>query len=287
MVQHEGGEEVPVKKPTGFMSNSPKICERLRKLCPGKHRHISLTGGRAKIAEIYPDALCSEILKGVIEQMRIDGRIGNGGDVGAVMAEEQTMNWEEFWDDISGEPLDPLGVHNARKEEMAEIAKHKVYTKVPLTECWEKTGKAPIGVRWVDVNKGDKVHAEYRSRLVAKEIKVNKRDDLFAATPPLEAQKMLLSWAVTEGVGYHRGNKMKGMKLDFIDVRRAYFHAAARREVYVELSAEERRRNVRQTEQVDVRNTRCNTKLGIRVQWIPRGNRIHQRKMHTVCIPSC
>ena len=80
MVQHEGGEEVSVKKPTGFMSNSPKICERLRKLCPGKHKHISLTGGRAKIAEIYPDALCSEILKGVIEQMRIDGRIGNGGD---------------------------------------------------------------------------------------------------------------------------------------------------------------------------------------------------------------
>ena len=33
---------------------------------------------------------------------------------------------------------------------------------------------------------------------------------------------------------------MKGMKLDFIDVRRAYFHAAARREVYVELSAEDR-----------------------------------------------
>ncbi len=55
---------------------------------------------------------------------------------------------------------------------------------------------------------GDKVHPEYRSRLVAKEIKVNKREDLFAATPPLEAKKLLFSMAVTKGIGYQkvRGN---------------------------------------------------------------------------------
>ena len=45
---------------------------------------------------------------------------------------------------------------------------------------WDETGKAPIGVRWVDINKGDKVHPEYRSRLVAKEINKGKRDALFA-----------------------------------------------------------------------------------------------------------
>ena len=114
----------------------------------------------------------------------------NPGDVGAVMAEEKVWNAEEFWDDISGEPLDPAGVYKARKEETGEVHKHKVYEKVPLTECWDKTGKGPIGIIWVDVNKGDKVHPEYRSRLVVKEIKINKREDLFAATPPLEAQKM-------------------------------------------------------------------------------------------------
>ena len=72
-------------------------------------------------------------------------------------------------------------------------------------------------------------------RLVAKEIKRDKRDDLFAATPPLEAKKMLFSMAVTEGVGA----PVKDKKLDFIDVRRAYFHARARREMYVELPEED------------------------------------------------
>ena len=34
---------------------------------------------------------------------------------------------------------------------------------------------------------------------------MDKREDLFAATAPWEAQKMLMSMAVTEGLGY-RGN---------------------------------------------------------------------------------
>ena len=75
------------------------------------------------------------------------------------------------------------------------------------------TGKDPIGARWVDINKGDKVHPELRSRLVAQEIKMNRREDLFAATPPLEAKKLLFSFAVTEGIGYVRGNRLGGMKL--------------------------------------------------------------------------
>ena len=116
---------------------------------------------------------------------------------------------------------------------MAEVRKHRVYEKVDLDKCYQSTGKGPIGVRWVDTNKGDSVHPEYRSRLVAQEINTYKREDLFAATPPLEAKKMLISLAVTEGVGYRSGRKKEGMKLDFIDVRRAYFHARARREIYV------------------------------------------------------
>ena len=119
------------------------------------------------------------------------------------------------------------------------MRKHNVYTKVPITECWDNTGKAPIGTRWIDVNKGDNVHKEYRSRLVAQEIKMNRREDLFAATPPLEAKKMLFSLAMTEGIGYEKGNSINGMKLDFIDIRRAYFHAKARRKIYVHLPIED------------------------------------------------
>ena len=95
--------------------------------------------------------------------------------------------WDlEAWDDVSGKALDPEKVKEARKEELGYFRRYEVYKKVPTKECWEKTGKAPIGVRWIDINKGDADNPEYRSRLVAKEIKRDQREDLFAATPPWE-----------------------------------------------------------------------------------------------------
>ena len=71
------------------------------------------------------------------------------------------------------------------------------------------------------------------------EIKRDKRDDLFAATPPLEAKKVLMSMAVTEKIGYLAGKRKQGMCLDFIDVSRAFFHADAIRRVYVQLPEED------------------------------------------------
>ena len=192
-----------------------------------------MINGRAKAAEVYPDKMCKEIIMGLIEQMEKDERIDKG-NVGTIAAfDKDNSEAVEFWDDLSGKRLDPKLVKEARKEEMVEFGKHGVYVKVPVSRCWEETGKAPIGVRWVDINKGDENEPDYRSRLVAQEIKWDKREDLFAATPPLEAKKMLLSWAVTEGIGYEKGKESQGMKIDFIDVRRAYFHAKARRKVFV------------------------------------------------------
>ena len=72
--------------------------------------------------------------------------------------------------------------------------------KVAVEECYKKTSKAPITVRWIDISKGDRTTPNYRSRLVAREINTYKRDDLFAATPPVEALKTTLSMTA-------RGNK--------------------------------------------------------------------------------
>ena len=76
-----------------------------------------------------------------------------------------------------------------------------------MKQCRDRTGKAPIKIRWIDINKGDALNPEYMSRFVAKEIKTYNRDDLFAATPPLEALKMLFSMAMTERVGYIKGRE--------------------------------------------------------------------------------
>ena len=66
-------------------------------------------------------------------------------------------------------------------------------------------------------------------------INTYKRDDIFAGTPPLETNKMLLSMAVTDQIGCHIKNRRKGMRIEFIDATRAYYQAAATREIYVEL----------------------------------------------------
>jgi hypothetical protein len=89
------------------------------------------------------------------------------------------------------------------------------------------------------LTKGDTDNPEYRSKIVAQEINTHKQKDLFAATPPLEAKIMLISLAMTEGIGFRRGVERNRMKLKFIDIWRAYFHAKARRQVFIEQPPED------------------------------------------------
>ena len=65
----------------------------------------------------------------------------------------------------------------------------------------------------MDINKGDSGNPEYRSRIVAMEIKTSNGPDLFAATPPLDATKTLLSMAVTQNIGCRGQNRKAGMKM--------------------------------------------------------------------------
>ena len=239
----EGGELV--KKPTGFMTNAVKLADRLTKDCSGDHRHVVLLGGgKARRAQVYPNELCKQIIIGLKDQMMHDGRLGEGM-IGAVdkideavnvMINEEIYNGMNFYDDVSGEKLPLKETIAARRKEMEEVYKHKIYTKKPLQECYDVTGEGPVGTKWLEVNKGDAEKLNIRARLVAQEFSKGKLSTIFAATPPLEAKKALLSLAVTEGIGYGDGWHYK---LDFIDIKRAYFYAPAKRDVYVKLPAED------------------------------------------------
>ena len=59
-------------------------------------------------------------------------------------------------------------------------------------------GYSPISVRWVEVNKGDDDNPKYRSRLVAREIRMTGEDSIFAPMPPLGSLRMVLSYATTD-----------------------------------------------------------------------------------------
>ena len=102
----------------------------------------------------------------------------------------------------------------------------------PISECLEVTGKKPVKVRWVDVNKGDDESPNVRCRIVAKDFNIDKRPDLFAATPPLEYLRYLVARCASSQLGLAK------TKLMVQDVKKAYFYAPATRDVYVELPPE-------------------------------------------------
>ena len=74
-----------------------------------------------------------------------------------------------------GSAVEPEFVKKARQEEIQYVQKMRLYDTVPVEGCYKNTGRAPITVRWVDINKCDVEHPNYRSRLVAREINAHKR----------------------------------------------------------------------------------------------------------------
>ena len=149
------------------------------------------------------------------------------------LQEEPSPAWSFAWDDTSGEQLDPDEVRRARATEMDYINGRGVWRKVPRSLA-SRNGWKVIDTRWIDVNKGDHQTPNYRSRLVAKEFNDGAQDGLFAATPPLEALRLLISDAATEGE-----HKMERV-LMLNDVARAFFEAPMTRTVCVELPSEAR-----------------------------------------------
>ena len=81
------------------------------------------------------------------------------------------------------------------------------------------------------MNKGDSTSPKYRSRLVAKEFNTGVNHDLYAATPPSECLRLMLSMLAS--------SRSKDTTLMYADVSRAYFYAKAERPVYVNLPEED------------------------------------------------
>ena len=233
--------EAPVLKPTGFMTNSMEVAKALDKRCPGCSRHVHLMSGRASACQVYPAGLCRAVCRGVIQQARHDAadlmslkcETVEGDEISNV--QEEPEDWRKYWDDMSGQELDAGMTRAARAEEICEIHKMGVYEKVTIEECLRETGRMPIGTRWVDTNKGDLNSPKIRSRLVAQEIARHKQPELFAATPPLEYLRFLVSCVASSQWS------ASPTRLMVQDVKKAYFYADATRKVYVKLPDEDKK----------------------------------------------
>ena len=236
--------------------NSPCIASQLQQRCAGKHtreakRHASLFDGRSAQAHIYPEVLCDATCKGtkeqiaydrqgqfIIAELTIDDAKSGKEECETILdnlinqptaTEDLEEELQQAWDDVSGRELDPSKDTEARKEEVEYIHTSNPYTKVPRSKT-KALRATVITVRWIDINKGDAILENDRSRLVARGIKKDDRPDQFAATPPLEALEMIISM-------FTNGNR--GEKIMVNDVSRAYFSAPARRQVLVELPQED------------------------------------------------
>ena len=89
-------------------------------------------------------------------------------------------------------------VIEARRLEIEYFKKMGVYRKVRREEA-QRLGAKVTTTKRLDANKGDGTVPNYRSRLVGREIKNDDRLDLFAATPPLETLKFLVSMCARTG----------------------------------------------------------------------------------------
>lgn len=104
--------------------------------------------------------------------------------------------------------------------------------RVPRSEAARHDQGKIAGTRWVYVDKGDQV----RCRLLAQESAGNdKREYLYAGTPPLSATRYVLSNTASRCRG---ASSFTSRKLMVLDIRTAFLHGVVTRTMYVELPDE-------------------------------------------------
>ena len=119
------------------------------------------------------------MLKGVPDELGARGIIKDG-EVGlhALCDEDDPKLLKDpgqgftgkFVDGMSGQVLNDSLVAEARRKELEYFTSKGVWRKRLLSEAFAKTGRRPISVRWVDVNKGDQQEYDIICRLVAREM---------------------------------------------------------------------------------------------------------------------
>ena len=174
-----------VKKPTGWLTNSPEIAKELCKKCPGCERHCKTIGiGKQgmRAIERYPPAQVTAVLRGL---KREAVKLHWMGSLEAGPHIDEPEPWDahpEYYsrivDNISGDPLDAKLVSDARKEEMQFLDQLGAYVLASKKVCRAETDKDPVPTVWVDVNKGDDDRPAVRSRLCVAETRSRTTLDL-------------------------------------------------------------------------------------------------------------
>ena len=151
--------------------------------------------------------------------------------------ESKQQRWQKLYGDMTfvddvygGKLLKRDKVIEARKIEMEYFRKMGVYEKVHRSKA---RGYKVITTRWVDTNKDVGNEDNYRSRLVGRELNLDKRNDLFAPTPPSEAMKHLSVCVPSRKMDESHSSLQRSTSSEHI------FYAPATRKMFIKLRAED------------------------------------------------
>ena len=156
-------------------------------------------------------------------------------DILAVDADETPPEEWEAEDDVKGGPLDPREVKAPRQKEIQYLWDMEVYEYSTEAEARARTGRNPVGLKWIDTNKGSAEAPRYRSRLMCTEVRHKGVEPIFSATPPLETLRVVLCVACQEDVFQVEDPFL----ISIAEVSRAHFYADAVRDVFVRLPDED------------------------------------------------
>ena len=142
---------------------------------------------------------------------------------------------QEFRDTSTGLPLNPEMVKKARELEMQYMEELKVLEDSDRDVCMTETGRQLIPTDWVDINKGDSLRPNYRSRLVCQETRRRSTIDVedwaatFAATPSIRSVQIATEFDDNRPKVTSRRRRV----LMLLDIARAHPHSQRPRAVFV------------------------------------------------------
>lgn len=102
-----------------------------------------------------------------------------------------------YLDEYTREELPLKELQEAMRDELSYLNEN-VWEGAPIDEALLVPNAVVVGTRWILSNKQDKEDPDVRARLVAQEVAHTQDESYFAATPPLEAKRALISTMVTE-----------------------------------------------------------------------------------------
>ncbi|CAK0857259.1 unnamed protein product [Prorocentrum cordatum] len=148
------GQEEFVRKETGWVTNHPGLARRLQGTCSNVdgrtewHRHVTLVGGIARFAKVYPPKLVEAVLEELKDTLKDVGELSTAqvqqsGPV-PVDAAVPPGDWTSYWDDVNGGYLEAGLVAQARAVEREWVKKQELIEIVPRSqESLRKKGRKP------------------------------------------------------------------------------------------------------------------------------------------------